>query len=129
VIGRCLLDTNVVIALFADDPAVLALLQDCEEVFVSSVVLGELYYGAAKSAHAVENTRRIDEFASSIAVLPCTQETARRYGRLKESLLSKGTPIPENDLWIAAHADEHQLTLTSRDDHFRHITSLSLHTC
>lgn len=127
--GRYLLDTNVVIALFAADPGVLKLLDDADEVFLSSVVLGELYYGAAKSARPTKNTQRIDELAASTTVLECTHETARRYGRIKDSLRARGSPIPENDIWISAHADEHQLTLDTRDEHFRRIEALDLLAC
>jgi tRNA(fMet)-specific endonuclease VapC len=53
--GKFLLDTNIVIALFESDPAVLRSLAIADEVFVSSIVLGELFYGAKKSNHPEQN--------------------------------------------------------------------------
>lgn len=122
--GRYVLDTNIVIALFAQDAAVLNELTEAQEVFVPSVVLGELYYGARKSAHPGSNVRRIDEFAGRSAVLLCDVETARQYGRIKDVLRAKGRPLPENDIWVAAGAKQHGLTLVSRDSHFGEISDL-----
>jgi tRNA(fMet)-specific endonuclease VapC len=124
--GKYLLDTNIVIALFADDTAVRDQLGQVEQVFVPSIVIGELYYGAHRSEHVKENLARIDEFAFSNVVLGCDTETARRYGEINHSLQVKGRPIPENDIWIAAIALQHNLMLISRDAHLEEIESLSM---
>ena len=124
--GKYLLDTNIVIALFANDASVMESLTKAEEVFIPSVVIGELFYGAHKSARAKDNLARIDEFASSNLVLGCDMETARIYGDVKNALRIKGHPIPENDIWIAAIAIQHNLTLVSRDRHFNEIESLNV---
>lgn len=116
--------TNIVIALFADEAAVKDNLTKTEEVFVPSVVIGELCYGAHKSARAKENLARIDGFAASSVVLGCDIETARAYGEIKNALRVKGRPLPENDIWIAAIAIQHDLTLVSRDAHFDEIENL-----
>ena len=100
--GRFLLDTNIVIALFARETAVQQRLAEASEVFVPSIVLGELYYGARKSTRVTENLARIDEFVASSTVLPCDTATAQQYGDIKNTLRAKGRPIPENDIWIAA---------------------------
>lgn len=124
--GKYLLDTNIVIALFANDASVMESLTKAEEVFIPSVVIGELFYGAHKSARAKDNLARIDEFASSNLVLGCDMETARIYGDVKNALRIKGHPIPENDIWIAAIAIQHNLTLVSRDGHFNEIENLKV---
>ncbi len=124
--GKYLLDTNIVIALFANDASVMESLTKAEEVFIPSVVIGELFYGAHKSARAKDNLARIDEFASSNLVLGCDMETARIYGDVKNALRIKGHPIPENDIWIAAVAIQHNLTLVSRDGHFNEIENLKV---
>ncbi len=126
--GRYLLDTNVIIALFADDPGVKERLTGAEETFVPSIAVGELCYGARKSARPVENLARIDEFAASSVVLGCDTETARRYGEAKNALRLKGRPLPENDIWIAAIALQHGLTLATRDAHFAEIEGLKIAT-
>ena len=124
--GRDLLDTNIIIALFAQDSAVVEHLDGAEEVFVSSIVLGELYFGARKSGRAKENLARIEEFAVNNVVLGCDTETARYYGGIKNALREKGRPIPENDIWIAAIALQHDLTLITRDAHFGEVDNLKV---
>ncbi|MBI5822402.1 MAG: type II toxin-antitoxin system VapC family toxin [Chloroflexi bacterium] len=124
--GKYLLDTNIVIALFANDASVMESLAKAEEVFIPSVVIGELFYGAHKSARTKDNLVRVDEFASSNLVLGCDTETARIYGDVKNALRIKGHPIPENDIWIAAIAIQHNLTLVSRDGHFNEIENLKV---
>jgi len=123
--GRFLLDTNIVIAIFAEEPAVLERVAAAGEVFVPAVVLGELYYGARKSGRAETNIARIEAFAAAAAVLSCDAVTAQQYGRIKNDLRAKGHPIPENDIWIAAVAAQHGLTVVSRDDHFADVTDLA----
>jgi tRNA(fMet)-specific endonuclease VapC len=122
--GKVLLDTNIVIALFADEASVKQQLAIVGEIFIPSIVLGELYYGARKSARAEQNIARIDEFAAGNTVLLCDATTARQYGVIKAQLQVKGKPIPENDIWIAAIAEQYQLTLVTRDSHFQHIDGL-----
>ena len=117
--GRFLLDTNIVIAIFSDDKLVMQALEPVEEVFVPVIVLGELYYGAKKSYNVEKNLIQINEFAESCSVLACDSDTSRQYGELKNQLRAKGRPIPENDIWIAAIAKQHKLTLVSRDEHFK----------
>ena len=124
--GKCLLDTNIVIAIFSRDEAVMTELAKSREIFIPSVVLGELYYGAQKSAHKKENTAVIDKFASANTILACDLDTARQYGKIKESLLAKGRPIPDNDIWIAAIAFQHHLPLVTRDLHFNEIKGLAI---
>jgi len=124
--GKYLLDTNIVIAIFAGDPDVLEPLVQSNEVFLPTIVLGELYYGARKSTHVDANIGRIDELATSSALLACDIDTSRHYGRIKNDLRAKGRPIPENDIWIAAVAQQHGLTLVSRDAHFHQVDALSL---
>lgn len=124
--GRFLLDTNIIIALFARESSVQERLERAEEVFVPSVVLGELYFGARKSTRVEENLARVDNFAASSAVLVCNTETARRYGAIKSKLREMGRPIPENDLWIAAIAQQHDLILVTRDAHFNEVERLKI---
>ncbi len=124
--GRFLLDTNIVIALFAQEPSVREQLSRAEEVFIPTVVLGELYYGARRSTKIEENLSRIDELAATALVLTCDTGTAQQYGSIKDGLRSRGRPLPENDIWVAAIARQHSLTLVSRDAHFEEVDGLQL---
>jgi tRNA(fMet)-specific endonuclease VapC len=121
-----LLDTNIVIALFSDEATVVNNISNAEDVFVPVVVIGELLYGAELSTKKERNLKKIEEFASSCEVLVCNYETAKHYSQIKSDLKKKGNPIPENDIWIAALAIQHQLPLATRDKHFENIKGLKV---
>ena len=123
--GRYLLDTNIVIALFAAEESVTQHLRVAAQVFVPSIVLGELYYGAQNSLKVAENLARIEMFRAANAILSCDATTARHYGELKADLKRAGTPIPENDIWIAAIARQYALVLGSRDQHFARVSTVT----
>lgn len=122
--GKYLLDSNIVIGLFADDPRIILEIRYAEEIFIPCIVIGELYYGAEKSVKTEENMKRIDEFVFSNVILNCDGNTAKQYGIIKNRLREKGRPIPENDIWIAAIALQHNLTLITRDEHFKEVGNL-----
>jgi tRNA(fMet)-specific endonuclease VapC len=124
--GKFLLDTNIIIALFAKERRVLQKLRNAERVYLSSIAVGELLYGAHKSTQARSNIARIEEFAAANSVLACDLGTARHYGRVKDRLRRKGRPLPENDIWMAALARQHGLMLVSRDAHFTEVENLTL---
>lgn len=121
-----LLDTNIIIGIFANDSSILDRLRQTDEVFIPSVALGELYYGAYKSAHPQDNAGRIDQLATNATVLFCDTTTARHYGLIKANLRAKGKPLPENNIWIASIAKHHDLVVVSRDQHFQEIDELSV---
>ena len=126
--GKYLLDTNIVIALFASDANVQIKLGGASEVLISSIVFGELYYGARKSGRAEANVQRVDELLASSAVVDCDGETSQHYAVIKNNLRLKGKPIPENDIWIAALALQHDLVLVTRDAHFQEVQNLATET-
>jgi tRNA(fMet)-specific endonuclease VapC len=122
--GRFILDTNIVIAIFSGETSIKEHLIKADEVFISSTVLGELFFGAFKSKRSKTNLKRISDFADSITILKCDKDTAYQYGIVKYRLLDKGKPIPENDIWIAAVAMQNDLILVTRDRHFDEIEEL-----
>jgi len=124
--GKYLLDSNIIIALFSGDKDVLKSIANAKEVFISSTVLGELYFGVYKSEHIANNMERIENFISLISIFSLDIHTAKYYGSIKNSLKKIGKPIPENDIWIAATAKQYNLTLISRDEHFKSIENLKL---
>lgn len=121
-----LLDTNVIIGLFAADSDILEPLKQAAEIYTCSVVVGELYYGAYRSHHVQKNLERIQTFARNIPILICDEGTAEHYGRIKQALHSKGRPIPENDIWIAAIAQQHTLIVATRDSHFQEVDDIDI---
>jgi tRNA(fMet)-specific endonuclease VapC len=122
--GERLLDTNVVIRLFAHDQAVERRFEADPKVIVPVVVFGELYYGAQNSVRVQENCERIEKFVSRVEPLGSNVGTAYEFGRIKYELQLKGRMIPENDLWIAALARQYDLTLVSGDRHFAEVDNL-----
>ena len=126
--GEFLLDTNVVIALFPRDANVLARVAAATDLFVPSIVIGELAFGARNSAHPARNLQQVEDFLAANTVHACGTETARLYGVIRHALRRKGRPLPEHDIWIAAVALEHDLTLVTRDAHFQEVDRLKLET-
>ena len=121
--GEVLLDTNIVIAFFAEDEVVLSRIAQVN-ILIPSIVLGELYAGARKSTRTTEKLARIDAAFPNSSILNCDYQTAQVYGVVKQALRLKGRPIPENDIWIAAVAQQYGLPLVTRDDHFTAVDGL-----
>lgn len=90
------------------------------EVLIPAVVLGELRYGFKASRLEAENDRKLGEFLrhSRVKVLTVTERTSACYATLKYYLRQAGSPIPENDIWIAALAVENMVPLVTGDAHF-----------
>jgi tRNA(fMet)-specific endonuclease VapC len=127
--GDLALDTNIVIALFDNDPAVTQRVAATPSVYLPVTVLGELCFGAHKSKQTAANLKRIDDLAARMNVLACDLDTARIYGQMKQRLRVQGTPIPDNDVWIAAQAWQHNIPLLTRDLHFSKVSGLTVETC
>ncbi|MDX1925273.1 MAG: type II toxin-antitoxin system VapC family toxin [Pirellulaceae bacterium] len=124
--GSYLLDTNFVISILNGSQPAIRDISDADAYYVSSTVVGELYYGAFKSTHVNQNLEKIGRFLDCISSLPCDAGTSQIYGSIKAALMRKGKPIPENDLWIAATALQHSLTLATFDAHFGIIDGILL---
>ncbi len=122
---RYLLDTNIIIAVLNGEAAVLNRLQRGYESFLSVITIGELLRGALGSQRVAANAAKVQALAQSMAVLPCELTTAEHYARIKHGLRAKGRPLPDNDVWIAATAEQRDLVLVTRDVHFSHIETLN----
>ncbi len=116
--GNYLLDTNIAIARTNREAAVEQRVNASAAVFLACITVGELFYGAQKSGRAAENVRRVQAIVAANTVLVCDSGTAYHYGITRSALRAKGRPIPDNDIWIAALAVQHNLTLATRDAHF-----------
>jgi tRNA(fMet)-specific endonuclease VapC len=109
----------------AGDSAIEAQLGRAEELFLSTITLGELHYGAAYSARPEANAVRITSFASTCTSVGVDAATAVQFGALKAELRRAGRLIPENDVWIAASALRHDFLLVTRDAHFAAVPRLA----
>jgi tRNA(fMet)-specific endonuclease VapC len=121
-----LLDTNIVIALLKKEPGIGEYFKESASIFVPSIVIGELRFGARKSNKIDSNLTVIRDFVERNVVLSIDSETTDYYGKLKFELERKGKPIPDNDIWIAAVAFQFDLELISKDKHFAQIDNLRL---
>jgi tRNA(fMet)-specific endonuclease VapC len=118
--GDVLLDTSVVIPFFKGDKDVGAQLASAT-IYLPQIVLGELYCGSYLSANPAQNRNEIQNFLVATTVLSSGVATAEQYGKIRAALAKSGTPIPENDIWIAALAVEHGLPLAARVAHLNKI--------
>ena len=123
---RVALDTNRLSDLFQGDAGLADRLGTCDEVWIPLMVLGEIkagFYGGSQQ-HRNEILLRELLAKPTVEVLLPSRETAEHYARLFVQLKRAGTPVPDNDLWIAALALQHDLTLITRDRHFERIPQL-----
>ena len=97
-------------------------------VYICTIVLGELCFGAFKSVRTADNLVRIEQFTAQYDLLDVDKTTARHYGQIKLGLQRKGRPIPENDIWIASIAIQYNLPLVTRDAHFGAVDGLTTET-
>lgn len=113
-----LIDTNVIIRFFKGQTELFSLFDDLDNLYVSSISLGELMYGAELSQKSEFNRDNYLAFCEQMKVLYPDSEVAKSYGKIKASLKAKGKPIPENDIWIAATCHAADLTLLTADSDF-----------
>lgn len=116
---RYLLDTNICIYIQRRKPhEVLERFRKLKpgDASISVVTWGELLYGAEKSRHRKKVLQLLEEFQGFIPVLPMPEKAGKTYGAIRAALESKGTPIGNNDLWIAAHAKAEGLTVVTNNE-------------
>ena len=125
---RIVLDTSAYSWLRAGHEAVLDAVAAADIVWLPAVVVGELEAGFELGSHRLQNSMMLEEFLSEpfVSVLPVTREVSRRYGRVFAALRRAGTPIPINDVWIAAATLESGGTLVTFDRHFEKVTGLEV---
>jgi tRNA(fMet)-specific endonuclease VapC len=123
---RIALDTNRLTDLFRGDADLAEFLGGCDEVGVPFVVLAEMRAGFLGGTRSAANERLLADFLTreTVVALYANRETTEQYARLFVQLKRAGTPVPDNDLWIAALCLEHDLALVTRDQHFDKIPQL-----
>ena len=123
---RVALDTNRYVDLCKGDRDTRAVLEEAEVVMLPFVVLGELRAGFAHGRRQVENERVLRQFLlkDGVDVLFADDQTTHHYASVFRQLRKQGTPIPTNDIWLAALVLQHNLALHARDRHFDHLPQL-----
>ncbi len=121
-----LIDTNAYVALKRGHEGVANLVRDSSEIAFSMIVVGELLFGFRNGDRYQRNVKDLDEFLANdrVTIVPVSRTTADRFGRIAAALRRAGTPIPTNDIWIAAHTFESGAELVTFDSHFTAVDGL-----
>jgi predicted nucleic acid-binding protein len=108
------------------DGAVKEILQTVEAIYLNAIVLGELRAGFLRGRTRLKNEERLARFLASsrVSVVAVDEETAERYAVILDGLWTVGTPIPSNDIWIAASAMQYGLKVVTTDAHFLRVPQI-----
>ena len=123
---RILIDSNRFIDFCAGDEEVVETFEQAAVLVIPFIVLAEIRAGAQLAKRGENQLRALSELLNQpgVRTVHSTDGTAHHYASIFAQLRRKGTPIPANDIWIAALALEHNLILYSRDAHFDKIPSV-----
>lgn len=125
---QLMIDTNLYVAFKRNHQATIDLLRHASTIALNTIVLGELLAGFRGGQREANNRLELDLFldAPRVRMLTVDEETADFFSLIFNQLKSQGTPIPTNDIWIAASAMRHGLILATFDNHFSKIAGLNL---
>lgn len=115
-----MLDTSAYSAFLRGNHGIKLSLQQADEICLNPVILGELLAGFMMGKSEKKNRAILQDFLSSprVKVVDIDDETSERYAVIIYHLRIKGTPIPTNDLWIAASAMQYGLKVLTADSHY-----------
>lgn len=125
---RLAIDTNIYVAFKRGQEEIVSIFRHCDTIGVDITVIAELLCGFKCGSRERQNRNELESFLDSprVTILNHDFHTAEYYSNLFKQLRDSGTPIPSNDIWIAASAMRHSLTLLSMDRHFEKIPGLLL---
>ena len=113
-----ILDTNGLSAVAEGESALEPILRKAAQIAIPVIVLGEYRYGISQSRNRKHYERWLAEYLPTFRILDVDERTTVSYSAVRAELKRTGTPIPSNDVWIAALCRQHSLPLLSRDQHF-----------
>lgn len=116
-----ILDTNALSAWVDGDEAVGKILRSAPALMLNSISVGEYRFGLLSSRKRVEYEKRLSLIEADVPMLVVDAAIAVGYAAIRHELKRKGRPIPYHDIWIAALARQHRLTILSSDTHFDHV--------
>jgi tRNA(fMet)-specific endonuclease VapC len=119
-----ILDTNGLSALAEGEPTLEPVLRRAAQVAIPVIVLGEYRYGISQSRNHVHYEQWLAEYLPGFRILDVDERTTVSYSAVRRELKKAGTPIPLNDVWIAALCRQHSLPLVSRDRHFDTVSGI-----
>jgi tRNA(fMet)-specific endonuclease VapC len=120
-----ILDTDALSALAEGEAALETVLHRAAQVLLPVIVLGEYRYGIGLSRERAHYEQWLAEYLSTFRVLEIDERTSGFYAAVRTQLKKAGTPIPSNDVWIAALCRQHSLPLLSRDLHFDAVAGIT----
>ena len=125
---RILIDTNIYAAFKRNELIAIEVLRRVEYIGINTIVLGEILGGFTGGNKEAENKKELNQFLDSqrVYILEIDEETAEFYAKIYWDLKKKGNPVPTNDIWVAASAMRHGLSLFTYDEHFNNINGLIL---
>ena len=125
---KILLDTNAYSGFMSGNKLVYDYLVEAQEIYISTIMIGELFAGFHGGNKYKENRDELKLFLSKddIKIIDVTIETSQIFGELKAELSKTGKMMPLNDIWIAAHAIETGSKLITFDVHFKKISGLRI---
>lgn len=123
---KIVLDTNAYCLCDLKNEQALSIAERANTLFLPSIVYGELYYGFRHGKRFESNLKRLDQFIYEfdVEMISVDLDIARKFGDIFASLRKKGTPIPSNDIWIAASCMSVGGTLLTADQHFKHVDQI-----
>ena len=123
---KIMLDPSAYVGFNRNITDVVEIIVKSEIILFSQVVLGELMFGFRSGTKFIKNMYDLNEFLNHdvVELLNMGKITSDRYSRIATQLKQQGTPIPTNDIWIAAQSIEHGAELITSDQHFEKISGL-----
>jgi len=124
--SKIMMDTSAYVAFLRGNPGVKEVVQQADEIIFNPIVLGELKAGLLIGRNEKRNRAILKDFLSSprVNIAEIDAETSDRYAVIVQSLRLKGTPIPTNDLWVAASAMQHGLMVLTTDKHYLEVPQI-----
>lgn len=129
--NKIMLDTSAYSSYLRGNSEIKLSIQQADEIFLNSVILGELLAGFIMGKSEKKNRTILEEFLSSprVKVVAIDEETSERYAVIVNHLRKEGTPIPTNDLWISASAMQHGLKVVTTDSHYLKVQQIITQYC
>jgi tRNA(fMet)-specific endonuclease VapC len=129
--NKIILDTSAYSAFLRGNAEVARAIQEADEITLTPVILGEILAGFLLGTHEKKNRSVLREFLASprVKIRDLDEETSERYAAIFAYLRERGTPIPTNDIWIAASAMQYGLKLITTDAHYRKVPQIIAECC
>ena len=125
-ISRLMLDTTAISAYFKGHEGIRLSMSSADEIYLNPIVIGELLAGFIMGSREERNRQVLEEFIASprVRFIYIDEETSERYAAILAYLRELGSPVPTNDLWIAASAMQYGLKVLTTDKHYLQIPQI-----